>query len=473
MTALAGFVIAYLVVSVAIGLVAARRVHNATDYALAGRRLPLAITVATVFATWFGAETVLGISAVFLKENLRGVASDPFGASLCLVIVGLFFAARWYRLNLLTIGDYFRERYNRVVEVSVSLAIVAGYLGWTSAQVIALGLVFNVISQGAIPHAEGMAIGAAIVLAYTLFGGMWSVALTDFFQMIIIVLGMLYIGWVASDLAGGAGTIVAHAAAAGKFELLPRAEARDVLWFIGAVVTMMLGSIPQQDTYQRVMAARDERTAVRGSIIGGALYFLFALIPMFLAYAAALADPRMVAGLIDADPQMILPRLVLDHMPVAAQVMFFGALLAAIMSSASGALLAPAVAFTENVLKPLFARRMSDDQQLRTTRVVLACFTLVVLIFCFSSEGSIYKTVEHSYKITLVCGFVPLVAGLFWRRATAQGAIAGFVLGAGSWIALEIASPDGLWPPQLAGLLLNAAGMIAGSLAPPARIARP
>jgi Na+/proline symporter len=195
------------------------------------------------------------------------------------------------------------------------------------------------------------------------------------------------------------------------------------------------------------------------------MYFLFAAIPMFLAYSATLIDPGMVTDLIDRDPQMILPRLVLEHMPLDAQVMFFGALLSAIMSSASGALLAPSVSFTENVLRP-FARGMSDRRQLRTTRIVVACFTLVVLVFCFSSDGSIYRTVEHSYKITLVCGFVPLIAGMFWKRATSQGALLGLALGLCTWIVLELLHPDGLWPPHLAGLLMNALGMVAGSLAP-------
>ena len=185
------FVVLYLVVSIGIGLYAAKHVHNTRDYVVAGRHLPLYIVTATVFATWFGSEAVLGISAKFVEEGLGGIVEDPFGASLCLIFVGMFFAARLYRLNLLTIGDYYRQRYNRKVEVLTSLAIVTSYLGWVSAQIVALGLVFSFVTQGAISHNEGMVLGAAIVLVYTLFGGMWSVALTDAFQMTIIVLGML------------------------------------------------------------------------------------------------------------------------------------------------------------------------------------------------------------------------------------------------------------------------------------------
>src|SRR5262245_2503384 len=179
---LIGFVVLYLVVSIAIGLFAAKYVSNSKDYLVAGRSLPLYINAATVFATWFGAETVLSVSATFAKDGLGGIIADPFGASFCLVFVALFFARAFYRMDLLTIGDFYRKRYDKPVEVITSLAITASYLGWTSAQLTALGLAFSVLSQGAMSLNEGIVLGMVIVLVYTIWGGMWSVALTDFFQ---------------------------------------------------------------------------------------------------------------------------------------------------------------------------------------------------------------------------------------------------------------------------------------------------
>ncbi len=158
-----GFVILYLLLSVGIGLAAARRVHNTKDFALAGRSLPLPIVIATVFATWFGAEAVLGISATFVKEGLRGVVADPFGSSLCLILAGLFFAPRFYRMNLLTIGDFYRLQYNRTVEVLCTLCIAASYLGWVAAQFKVLGLVLNVVTEGAVSQPVGMVIGALMI----------------------------------------------------------------------------------------------------------------------------------------------------------------------------------------------------------------------------------------------------------------------------------------------------------------------
>ncbi|MGZ5081043.1 MAG: sodium:solute symporter family protein [Usitatibacter sp.] len=459
------FVIIYWIISVAIGIYAARWVHNTKDFAIAGRRMPMYIVTATVFATWFGSETVLGIPATFVKEGFSGVIADPFGSSLCLVLVGLFFARPLYRMNLLTIGDYYRKRFSRPVEMLTTLCIVISYLGWVGAQIKALGLVFNVVSEGGISQQSGMIIGASTVLVYTMLGGMFSVAITDFIQMIIIVLGMLYIGWEVSGLAGGVGAVVSHAAASGKFSILPAPELKDVLWFFAAWITMMLGSIPQQDVFQRVQSAKDENIAARSSILGGCLYFGFAFIPMFLAYSASLIDPKMVAGLLEKDSQLILPNLIMSPIvPIFAQIMFFGALLSAIKSCASATLLAPSVSFSENILRPFFPR-ISDHRFLHLMRVVLVGFTVLVTSFALSTEASIYKMVENAYKVTLVGAFVPLVCGLYWKRATNLGGTLAVILGLIVWIGCETFYPEATVPPQLAGLAAAFAGMIVGSLA--------
>jgi SSS family solute:Na+ symporter len=459
------FVVFYVLLSVGIGLYAATRVHNTKDFAVAGRRLPLPVVMATVFATWFGAETVLGISATFVKDGLGGVVADPFGSSLCLILAGLFFARKLYRLNLLTIGDYYRMRYNRVVEVLCTLAIVGSYLGWVSAQIKALGLVFNVVTAGAVSQPTGMMIGAALVLTYTTFGGMFSVAILDFVQMIVIMVGMLFIGWVISGMTGGVGAVVTHAAEAGKLDFFPEASAAAWIPFIGAWITMMLGSIPQQDVFQRITSAKDETTAVRGSVLGGSIYFFFAFVPMFLAYSATLIDPKMFGTLLEKDSQLVLPTLILQHTPLFAQVVFFGALLSAIMSCSAATLLAPSVTFSENIIRNAVPH-MSDRTFLWTMRVTLVCFALIVLVNAMVSNETIFQMVESAYKVTLVTAFVPLAAGLYWKRANTQGALFAALGGLSTWLLLEAVKPETIWPPQLLGLFVAIAGMILGSLLP-------
>jgi len=460
------FVILYLLISVGIGLWAATRVHNARDFAVAGRTLPLPVVTATVFATWFGAEAVFGVSAQFVKDGLRGVVADPFGSSLCLVLAGFFFATRLYKLNILTVGDFYRMRYNRVVEVITSLCIVGSYLGWVAAQIKAMGLIFDVVTGGAVSPAAGMVLGAAIVLTYTTFGGMFSVAFLDFVQMMVTMGGLLYIGWVVSGMTGGVATVIDHAARAGKFDFFPPPDPWMWITFLGAWITMMLGSIPQQDVFQRVTSARSAKVAIGGSLLGASIYFCFTFVPMFIAYSATLIDPRLFSELLEKDSQLVLPTLVLQHTPPVAQVLFFGAVLSAIMSCSSATLLAPSVTFAENIVKGYYPH-LSDRKLLWVMRITMVVFAGVVLGFALNSNSSIFHMVESAYKITLAGAFIPLLVGAYWKRATTQGALAAALGGLVSWILVEVLVGEAsLVPPQLIGLGVSAIGMIAGSLAP-------
>lgn len=460
------FVIGYWVVSVGIGLWASTKVHNTKDFAIAGRHLPFYMVTATVFATWFGSETVLGIPATFLKEGLNGVVADPFGSSMCLILVGLFFAAPLYKMNLLTIGDFYKKRYSRSVEVLTTIAIVISYLGWVGAQITALGLVFNVVSDGQISQLAGMWIGSATILIYTFFGGMWAVAITDFIQMIIIVIGMLWIGNEVSGMVGGVGAVIDHAQHAGKLEFGPGPDLKSIIGFAAAWMTMMFGSIPQQDVFQRVQSSKTIKIAVWASVLGGVLYFCFAFVPMFLAYSATMIDPDMVNRLIEKDYQLILPTLVLTKAPLVAQILFFGALLSAIKSCASATLLAPSVTFTENILRPMLPH-LTDKKLLKYMRIVTLCFTVLVTLYAMNSKASIFKMVENAYQITLVMAFVPLVFGVYWKRSTNQGALFAIFFGLVTWLPLSIFGPeDPFLPAQFAGLLASLAGMFIGSLIP-------
>jgi solute:Na+ symporter, SSS family len=459
-------VIVYLLVTIAIGLIAARRVKSSADFAVAGRHLPLIMIVTTTFATWFGSETVLGIPAKFVGHGLNGVVEDPFGAGTCLILVGVFFAAKLYKMNLLTISDYFRERFGARVEVLCSIIIMLSYLGWVSAQVTALGLVFNLLSGGAIPLPVGMALGLSAILAYTLFGGMWSVAVTDFIQMTILVVGLSTIAVVAANLAGGADKVIALAVSQDLFRFLPEPSFKDIVFFVAAAITIMLGSIPQQDVFQRVMSAKDTKAATRGPVIGGLCYIVFAFVPMFLVTSALVIMPGEAAALLKDDPQKVLPTLVLNHMPFAMQVLFFGALLAAIQSAASATLLAPSVTFVENIWRQ-WKPQMGDQEELKTMRITVLIFGSLVLSYAILSQGtSIYEMVSGAYQVTLVGAFVPLVFGLYWKRATTQGALAAIACGIGTWLVF-LASPLGeAFPAQLAGVLAAVLGMLIGSLSP-------
>lgn len=456
----------YLLISIGIGIYGGSKVHNAKDFIVAGRNMPMLVVVSMVFATWFGAETVLGVSATFLEEGLRGLVSDPFGSAVCLMLFGLLFARPLYRMGLTTLADFFRVRYNRATELLLSLCIVVSYLGWISAQITALGLVFNVLSNGVISTSAGMIIGASVVAIYTVYGGMWSVAMTTFVQMIVIIIGLVLVMVYAADQAGGIAVVFEHAAAANKFHFLPDAQGIDVIAWIAAFLTMALGSVPQQDVFQRVNSAKTERIAIWGTTMGGLIYLIFAAVPLFLAYSAVMIDPVMVQKYMTLDSQLILPTLVLEHMPFALQVVFFGALISVIMSTASGTLLAPSVTFTENVLKS-FLPKLTDRQFLWSTRATVLIFSVIVTTYALRTGDSIHKMVEHAYQVTLAGAFVPLAAGIFWKRASNLGAGLSIFFGLATWIILAVTGVNDPVPPQLIGLVASALGMIVGTLMHP------
>ncbi len=467
-------VLIYMAATVAVGIYASSRVKDSKDFMVAGRSLPLYMNFACVFATWFGAETVLSVSARFAHKGMGFVSGDPFGASVCLVLVAFFFARTFYRLELLTIGDYYHLRYGKFVEVITSLGIASSYLGWTSAQLSALGLVINVLFPQ-ISLNTAIIIGASVVTVYTLFGGMWSVALTDVVQTAAIVFGLIIVAILLGYQAGGFDVVIAAAQKEGKLNLFPHLTAAAWLAFIGEFITMALGSIPQQDVFQRVTSAKNERTAFIGTLCGGLFYFAFAFVPMFIAYSATVIDPAYIA-MFSADDdarkiQQILPHLILQRTPIWCQILFFGAVLSAILSTASGTLLAPASVLTENVLQQ-FTKHFSDKTMLLLLRTILILVAIVSTTISINSESTMYEMVESGYKVTLVVAFVPLLCGIYWPKATTQGAIFSILLAVPIWIGAEFLcseeSPE-LWrnvPAQLYGLAASFAGMFIGSSMP-------
>lgn len=313
-------------------------------------------------------------------------------------------------------------------------------------------------------------IGAAVVLLYTLYGGMWSVALTTFVQMTIIVVGLLWISKLVGDMpaVNGIAPVVEHAYQAGKFEFWPEANWAAIVTFVAGLLTMGFGSVPQQDVFQRANSSKNETVAVWGTVIGGSAYFLFAAVPIYLTYAATLVDPGMTGELLARDAQLVLPTFVKTHLPLFAQIVFYGALLSVIMSTASGTLLAPSVTLSENVIKEFMPQhRMSQKKLLWVTRTVVLLFSLLVVaysLWALEAETSIHQMVENAYKVTLACAFVPLVAGLYWRRANNSGATLAIVFGLVVWLAMEFAAPEAALPPQFAGFIASAVGMLVGGL---------
>lgn len=453
----ATFVLVYVLLMIPIGIYASRRIKTSQDFVLAGRALPFFMAMATGFATWFGSETFLGAGSRMASGGFMSVIEDPFGASICLILIGFFFAKKLYPQNNLTIGDYFHERYSKPIATLLSLAIILTYFGWIAAQFVALGIVLNMLLG--IPAITGMILVAIVIVAYTYMGGMWAVSITDTVQMGVIIIGLVVILGEVLWKIGGLGTVLANTPS-DFFHITPSdATAKDWLAWVAALVTIGLGSIPQQDMYQRALSAKSASIAKWSSISAGVLYFIVALIPLTLGLIARVKYPELVSG----DPEQLLPTLILNNTSAITQVFFFGALLSAIMSTASGAILAPATLLGENIIKP-FYKNVSDKTQLIILKSSVILIALCALGLA-SLQGGIYELVSGAYSITLVSVFVPLVFGLYWHKANSVGALFAFIFGIAGWQFTKIYAVDPFAPAILVGLGLSFVGMLVGVFA--------
>jgi solute:Na+ symporter, SSS family len=422
---LLGSIIVYLLITIAIGYWASRRVKDSDDYMLAGRSLPLALSSAALFATWFGSETVFGASSEFLKGGLFAVIEDPFGAALCLLLFGLFITRKLYAMKLLTLGDFFKVRFGKKTEIVAGLFIVPSYLGYIAAQLVAMGLIINVVTG--IEIWQGVVISACVVTFYTYIGGMWAISITDFIQSILIIAGMVVLALVLADKAGGVSNVW-NSVQPKDLQFFPKAEFNDVVAYIAAWSVLGLGSIPSQDVFQRVMSSGSEKTAVRSCYVAAGLYLTIAMIPLFISLCTKVLYPAELQG----DTQLALPNMVLLHTSVPVQILFFGSLISAIMSTTSSAMLAPAAIFSENLVKPFLKTKMSDKGFLLLTRLSVLFFSIVATVMACLRQD-IYELVGEASVFSLVSIFAPMILGMYWKRATAAGAISSMFTGLATW----------------------------------------
>jgi len=452
---LLAFIIAYLGITILIGYWASRRVKTSGDFMLAGRSLPTLLSTSALFATWFGSETVFGASSEFMKGGLYAVIEDPFGAALCLVLFGSFFARKLYNMNLLTLGDFFKSRYGRRAELISSAFMTPPYVGYIAAQLVAMGLILNVVSG--LDVWVGIVVCAVVVTFYTFIGGMWAISITDFVQSIMIVLGLLILAIVLAEKAGGV-QVVFEEVNPRNFRFFPRADLKEITAYLAAWSVLELGSIPSQDIFQRSMSSRSADTAVRSCYYAAILYLTVAMLPLFISLCTKHLYPGQQFG----DTQLTLPNMVLQHTGLAVQVLFFGSLLSAIMSTTSSAMLAPASIFSENLVRPLIGNTLSDHQMLLLTRGAVLLFGILATIMAML-RTNIYHLVGESSVLSLVTLLAPLVLGIYWKRASSAGAIISMVTGLGTWVFFEYVFVIDV-PSLVPALFISTLSLVGGSL---------
>ncbi|MGY6744872.1 MAG: sodium:solute symporter family protein [Cecembia sp.] len=447
-------IIIYILITVGIGAWSSKLIKNSNDFVLAGRQLPLFLSASALFATWFGSETIFGASSEYLDHGLQGVIEDPFGGALCLILFGVFYLKPMYRMNVLTIGDVYKNIFGKRVEFFASVFMVPVYFGYVAAQLVALALIFSSVSDLSI--SQGIMISAGIVVFYTFLGGMWAISITDFIQTTLIVVGLIWVAVLVAEKAGGI-TPILVAAPEGSFQFFPKAEPIAWLNYLGAWIILGLGSIPSQDIYQRVMASKSEKVAVRSTYLAGTFYVTIGLLPLFIALGARHLYPEIYLE----NKQLLLSEMVLRHSGIHVQILFFGALISAIMSTTSSGLLAPSAIVSENLIRPYFGNRLKDKHFLWILRINIICVAAVATIMA-QWKTNIYELVAGASILMLVSLFVPLTAGLYWKRASEMGAIMSIVFGMIAYLGLS--SLNLPFYPHLPAVLISAIAMVMGSI---------
>lgn len=415
----------YLLITIALGYLASKKIHNSTDFVVAGRHLPLHLCVFTTFATWFGSETILGAPAEFLEKGVIGIIEDPFGAALCLLLIGLFYARPLYKLNILTFSDFFKLKFGKKAEMLSAILMIISYFGWIAAQFVALGIALQLTLN--INFTLGIAIGATLVIFYTLLGGMWAISYTDFFQSIVIIIGLGILFTVLLIQTNGIMPIF-EKAPPDFFRWYPKPNFTDTMTYVAAWIGLGLGSIPQQDVFQRVTSAKTANQSAYSAYIAAALYLVIGTLPLLIILCAKHLYPDVV----NQNPQEALLQVTLNHLNPILQILFFGALISAILSTASGAILAPATVLAENIIKPL-KPQMADKQLLKTIKIAIILIGFISFLISLL-ETNIYELAREASTFGLVSLFVPLTAGLFWKKASPAGALAAMAVGLSVWL---------------------------------------
>jgi SSS family transporter len=442
-------VLLYLVAQLAIGVWVSRRIASEADYLLAGRSLgPLLLTF-SIFATWFGAETIVGSAGTTYGEGVTVASAEPFGYGLCIILLGACFAVPLWRRGLTTLADLFRQRFSTGAERVAALVLIPGSVLWAAAQVRAFGYVLSTSSAIEVPTAIGIA--AAFTIIYTAFGGLLADAITDLIQGGLLALGLVVVlvGVVVS-LGGIGGTMDAISASAD----LRQAPDIPPLGALEAWAIPVFGSLLSVEIVGRVIAARSPGVARGSAIAAGVLYLVIGSIPVVIG----LAGPALIPQLSDAE--QLIPTVARELLPAALYIVFAGGLISAILSTVDSTLLIASGLLSHNVIVPL-GGVTSERKKVLIARGGVACFGIIAYVVALESEG-VFALVEQASATGSAGVLVTVTAGLFTPWGGPRTAIATLL---GAMLVYLAASFGGFAYPFLASLTAAALVYLAGSAA--------
>ena len=420
MTPTLAAVIAYMIVQLAIGVWASRRIASEEDYLVAGRRLGYPLMTFSIFATWFGAETIVGSAGTVYSDGVSLGSAEPFGYGLCLIVMGLVFAIPLHRRKLTTLADLYRQRYSVTVERVAAVLLIPGSLLWAAAQVRAFGSVLTTTTS-ALELETAIVIATGVTLLYTTFGGLLSDAITDLLQGVLLIVGLVIVaGGVVSQL-GGIGSAADVIASSGRVRLTSVGDGT-VFDAIEAWAIPVFGSLVTTEVVGRIVAARTPQVAQRSALVAGALYISIGIIPVLLG----LVGPSIVAGLEDAE--QIVPALAMQSLPTLGYALFAGGLISAILSTVDSTLLVSAGVMSHNLIIPVFKVR-DERQKIRLARWGVIAFGVIAYLLARRAEG-VFELVEQASAFGSAGVIVTITFGLFTRLGGPVTAMATLASGA-------------------------------------------
>ncbi|MFZ5878278.1 MAG: sodium:solute symporter family protein [Chloroflexota bacterium] len=434
------FIVGFFAVRMGVGIWASRKVANAADYIVAGRSLPIYMIGASVMATWFAAETLMGASSSGYQYGFQGVIFDPFGAAACLFISGFFFTRLMRRARYLTVVDFFEHRYGKWMTIMASIGQLMTYFVWTGAQMVAAGTIVNALFPS-VPIEWGMILVAVWVSGYTMLGGMLADTLLDFIQMFFTAGGVaLIFGFVLYQIGGWSGltSIDATLYNPNPFTLLPDMAGEGGylgyfgsmgwMYWIAAWLSIGLGSIPTQDLFQRSMSARNESTAVWGTYLAGGLYLFFGIMSPLIGIMMFKLNPAM------ENPDNVLVSAALQYVPPILTAIFMAALTSALMSTSDSSLLAGASVVTQNLF-PLFGKKLNPQEEVKWTRIMVGINGFIGIVFALTAQV-IYELGVVAWTLLLVGLVTPFIFGMYWKKGNGYGAVSAVIGGWVSWAIL-------------------------------------
>lgn len=438
----------YMVIMIVVGLYASKKSHSVTDFMVAGRGMPIWLCAVTVMATWFGGSTIMGGAGAAYDDGMLGVIEDPWGGALAILLIGFFFARTFRRLKIVTVADFMRQRYGPTAEVAITIVQLFANTVWVGSMLVGFGLIFFSLTN--IPLEVGIIAGAIVITFYTAIGGMWAVALTDFIQMIIIVIGLIILFSVVLIDVGGWEAIAPHLEE-NTFRMIPLEHTPEQwLNYLRAWAIIGVVDISAQTLCQRVASAKDERVAQNSFYLGGIGYLVFGLIPVTLGIIASVSMPGLEKS------EAVIPSLMIEHLHPIAVAVFVGALLAAIMSSADSALLAAASLVAKNAA-PFFRKNQTDQQSLTLVRIMIPVIGAIAVMVALKFQ-KVFDLMVDSNILGLAAIIVPFVLGVWWTKANRTGALSAMAAGITGWLVTLNVAPN--LPADFMGLTACLATML-------------